>query len=138
MEGAGTLQKGDNDDADEGRDRKQEFTDLLHGVEEAGGGKGSASKYSGRDLGEKSVAQLRRKCEDEETIQQGDIDDADEARDRKQAFTDLPLSVTHLRLPTSRRSKFSGRALAEKSDAQLRRMCESEETIKQEDIHYHA
>ena len=56
-------------------------------------GKARAPKYSESDLRDKSVGQLRRMCEDESAIEQRDIDDADEARDRTQAFSDLLLTV---------------------------------------------
>ena len=50
-------------------------------------------KYRDSDLRDKSVEQLRRMCEDEASIEEDDIDDADEAEDSKQAFSELLLGV---------------------------------------------
>eukprot|EP01043_Picozoa_sp_COSAG02_P045772 COSAG02_NODE_4220_length_5616_cov_13.985862_4_plen_237_part_00 len=110
------IEQRDIDDADEARDRKQAFSDLLLGVRDAGsssggGGGGSGggqSKYSESDLRDKSVGQLRRMCEEETAIEQRDIDDADEARDRKQAFSDLLLGVRDAGSSSSGGSRSSG------------------------------
>ena len=62
-------------------------------MREAGRDDAGQSKYSESELRDKSVGQLRRMCEEETAIEQRDIDSADEARDRKQAFSDLLLGV---------------------------------------------
>ena len=54
---------------------------------------GGTPRYSPDELGARTEAQLRRMCEDEGTIEDGDIGAAYSAPDRKQAFIDLLLGV---------------------------------------------
>ena len=81
----GVWEDADADSPADDEDRKSQDPQQSH---DSGG-----RKYPRDDLTDQSVAQLRRMCEDEDSIEQRDIDDADEARDRKQAFTDLLLAV---------------------------------------------
>lgn len=53
----------------------------------------TTQKYGEADLRDKSIGQLRRMCEEEPAIELRDIDEADKARDRKQAFSDVLLGV---------------------------------------------
>ena len=60
----------------------------------SGGGSGQEqSKYNESDLKDKSVAHLRRMCEDEAAITMQDIVDVDLAQDEKQACLELLLKV---------------------------------------------